>query len=621
MTVRPRRSLALALAVAAVLGAPAAARAHAVLTRAEPADGARLGASPQRLRLWFDEDVSPRFRSAQLLDPRGRPVPGVRLEQAAGPASTLVVRVPALRRGVYALAWHVLSEDDGHPTSGVVQFGVRTAAAPVGRATSATDAAPAAVDVVLRWARFALLAVLIGGLVFVAGVLPSARPWVDPELVGRVRGRVLRAGVWAAGLALAVQVAALVRQVGLVSAARPGASWPAQVRELLTSSRWGTLWLGATALLAVLAAAVARMRRSSEFMPFGAAAVAGVVVVELVAVEALGSHSAAVRRSGLPTAAEALHLLAAAAWTGLLISLVLACLPVQGATRRETTALIVAIRRPFAWAAGPAAVTLVVTGLYAAGVQVESVDGLLLTLYGRTLLVKVGAVALVGCLGAINFLLLRRLALGGRAAVARLTIALEASLAVAVLVAAGILTAAAPARGPAFASPRPIVPATVARQASDLVLTATIRPNRPGANVVRVVAASALRPPPASIGAIAVDPGIPGATATPLHALAGEQGWFGTIRLDRSGDARLTVVVQRGGRFLSAPFRWRVEPADPARAVTVSSRRLAPLLDRAALLIVLFLAVGCALVLALRSFHVPRGPLARVRFPRAEGSR
>jgi copper transport protein len=620
MTARRRWSLPLAIGVATVLSFPASASAHAVLTRVEPADGVRLNTGPHRIRLWFDEDVSPRFRSVDLLDRTGRSVPGVRLEPTQGPASLLTVVVPSLRRGVYALTWRVLSQDDGHGTSGAVQFGVRANVGGGSRASNA-GARPATVDVGLRWLRFSLVAVLIGGLVFVAGVLREARPFIDAEVVGNVRTRVLRAAAWAAGLAVVVQGAILARQIDVVSATAPGASRLAQAYDLLLSTRWGTLWLTETALLAVLAAVVAAIRPARAFLPAVEATAAAAAVLTLIAVDALGSHAAALHGRRLPVVVEGAHLLAASVWAGLLISLVLACRPVRGSSGIATTALLVAIRKPFAWLGAASAVVVGVTGLYAAGVQVESVDGLLTTLYGRTVLVKTALAAVVGLLGSANFLLLRRLSRGGRLGVARLTVAAEAAIGAAVLAAAGVLTTAAPARGPAFAPQRPVVAATVSTQARDVVLTSTIRPNRPGTNVVRVVAASTIRPAPAPIESVVLHAPGRGGTAIALRPLGREQGWFGTVQLARSGETRLGLVVRRGAASLSASFGWRVEPADPAHSVAVSSRKLAPLLDRAALVLVAALGIGVAIFFAARTSKTSRGLRDRVGVPRAEGSR
>jgi hypothetical protein len=71
----------------------------------------------------------------------------------------------------------------------------------------------------------------------------------------------------------------------------------------------------------------------------------------------------------------------------------------------------------------------------------------------------------------------------------------------------------------------------------------------------------------------------------------------------------MTVVLLRGGRRLTTALRWSVAPPDAARPVTVSARRLAPILDRAAALILLALAAG----LVTRGASLLRKPIDPLR--------
>src|SRR5262249_41201836 len=151
-----------------------------------------------------------------------------------------------------------------------------------------------------------------------------------------------------------------------------------------------------------------------------------------------------------------------------------------------------ALARPFAVLAGGSFLVVALTGLYAAGLEVTSIDGLLTTLYGKTLLAKTAVVGVVGALGGANFVLLR----SRNPPATRATIAAEAGAGALVLLAAGILTASVPARGPQFAAPRPVHAPTLVHQADDLLLTVNVTPNRPGTNTFKVQAISVLRPPP-----------------------------------------------------------------------------------------------------------------------------
>src|SRR5262245_25521819 len=72
------------------------AQAHAGLIRAQPANGATLARAPSQALLWFDEELVPEFSSGQLVDARGRTVPGTAVDPGRGDRTLLVVSLPAV---------------------------------------------------------------------------------------------------------------------------------------------------------------------------------------------------------------------------------------------------------------------------------------------------------------------------------------------------------------------------------------------------------------------------------------------------------------------------------------------------------------------------------------------
>ena len=591
---RRAQSGAAVIVAAAALAAPPLASAHAILVRSDPADGARLTSSPQEVRLRFNEPISPRFSSARLVGPNGRSVPGARV--AVVDRTSLVVAAPRLRRGTYFVDWHVLSEDDGHTTSGTLAFGLASTALPLPAATH--EPLPSVADTVLRWLRFSLLALLVGGIAFAVAVLGTARH----ELVDPARRRVLAAAAIAGALATAVGLAALLREVvALSSTVGEGRLSAGVARELLFSSRWGRVWFAQEAAGVALIALAIVCKRRGRSAP--AAAAAALLAVAAAIAEALGSHAAARTQNGLAVGADAVHVLAAAVWIGGVAALVVALWPVRGASRRELTGLAVACRRPFALLACGSAVVVVATGLYSAGVEVASVDALLTTFYGRTVLAKALLVGLVGLVGAANFLLLRRAGGDSPSSVNRLVILAEAALGASVLAAAAVLTASAPALGPAFGAQRAVHAGKATAQQRDLLVVVEVRPNRPGNNVFTVIAASSRRPPPAPIRSVGVELGPQkGEGVVPLRKVAAGR-YVGTGRLVRPGAAELAVVVGRDGETLRSPVSWSVERPDPARPVRVSSRRLSTIVNPAVFL--LLAAAGLAGVLAFQARRRP----------------
>ncbi|HMJ36240.1 MAG TPA: copper resistance protein CopC [Baekduia sp.] len=587
-----RMPLALAAALVAVLAAATSpAAAHPVLTHSEPGDGTSVADAPRQVRLEFNEAISERFRVVHLLDGRGRTVPGTGL-RTGGDARRLVLDVPRLRRGTYEVTWEVLAQGDGHITGGAAVFGLGRPAGAAPR--PAPGAGPSTVEAVLRWLDFSLYALVIGAIAVAMSLQaqPAGRALGKPSLA--TEGRVLAGAACSSALALGLGVILLVRQAdGLTSALPAGAGLHDAVARMLPA-RWGILWgareLLLAALVATLAWLVVRGRDSrAHGRPWATLAVAGGLAVGLAVVRALGGHAAALPSPAPHVAADAVHVVAAGLWIGGVLVLGVALWPAGGRSRADSLALARATMRRFGWVAGGAGLALAVTGLYAAGAQIASVDALLTTGYGETLLAKVGLVLATAALGAANVVLLRR----SRARPVRLLL-VEGAAGLGALIAAAQLTASSPPRGAEFAAPRQVVAPTLVRQVADVLVTATPRPNRPGTNVVTVAAASSRRPPRAPIDAVAV--GVRGGRAVALREIAPGR-WAGGVDLPAAGRARMTVRLRRGPERLRAALPWTVEPADPARPVVVSARRLAPLTERAALLVA-STAVLAALTLA-----------------------
>jgi copper transport protein len=559
-----RSVLAVALVVAAAGMFAGQARAHALLVHSTPADGAMVRVAPSRVELAFGEALSPKVVSLRVVDDRGHAVRGVIAH--LGRSDVLIGSLPRLRKGVYAVSWQVMSNDDGHLTSGTLVFGVGRSAAAV--AAPVVPGTPPA-DALLHWLAFVFFALLFGGLAVSAAVLRPIEKRVGPRVHAANHGVLTLAVAGALGaslsqLALIERAATGVHGVGLPAATR-----------LVASTHWGALGIVEIVLLiglgfaaASLRARPARATRSPVLVSLGAAAVV------VAALDALRSHAAATRAGTVPVAAAALHLLSASVWLGGVAALAvgLACARAEGAAP-----IAAACRGRFAALAVGSAVLVSITGLYQAGVEVTSLDGLLVSFYGRALLVKTALVVVVAGFGALNFVLLRRRGrLSRRLAVAELT---AGAL---VLLAAGTLAASLPARGPQWGAPRPVRPVTIWAQQQDLLVAATIRPNRPGRNLVGVVVASSRRPAPAAVKQVSVR--FPSGVLLPLPQYASGR-YLGSIDLPGPGAGVLDVVARRAGGDVTARLRWRVETPEPARATVFSRLRVSAIANPAAGLI------------------------------------
>lgn len=360
---------------------------HAALIGSTPADGAVLEEAPRRLLLVFDEAVSP--AAMRLVVPGNRVVALDQVQQSDG---TVAVALPDhLSPGGYALSWRVVS-DDGHPVGGTLQFAVGSAAVAAAVATPGRPAAPLWLSLVAIYAAVAL------GLGAVA-----ARVWLGLPKAGMAApvAALLIIGSAAALASLGLQG---VDVLGLPLAALGlAASWQAGL-----AGSYGVTALGVAAACALGLVAAPERRLLALAAPAGA-----------VLALAWSGHGATRGHLGVVPAVAVLHLAAVVLWAG-------ALLPLAGAAPAAVLARFSRVM-PFAVA------LLLATGVALAAVQLDRIEALWTTDYGRLLLVKLALVAALLGLGGVNrWRLVPRLGEGGRRAWLRRSILAELALMLAI---------------------------------------------------------------------------------------------------------------------------------------------------------------------------------------------
>jgi methionine-rich copper-binding protein CopC len=108
-----RRGRRLAGVTGAVLLVATPAWPHASLVRSSPARRATLTTAPDRVQLWFNEAIEPRFSSVSVWDAAGQQVDLRDARVDPEDAKRLTVGLMPLRPGVYRVRFRVLSVD-GH---------------------------------------------------------------------------------------------------------------------------------------------------------------------------------------------------------------------------------------------------------------------------------------------------------------------------------------------------------------------------------------------------------------------------------------------------------------------------------------------------------------------------
>ncbi len=426
---------ALALVTAGVamllLGPVSPASAHASLVGTAPGDGVTLRDAPDEITLSFSEHVVLDATRIEVVDGHGMTVSVTDLHLVTEHPDDMeepvqvVGRLPHLASGTYRVSWRTLSGDDLHKSSGRFAFGLRR---PVQAIGVGDDPTPPTMEPPVRWALLLGIALALGGLLAHSVLLRGG---------GEIRTaeRALKlsvAGSLTALLASGVLLLAQVTSGGVAD------------HELLAGSygiRWGLREAG-LALMALAAMALLRGARPGV----SRALVLGGGTLSCLGTALLGHAGAGVPVSTTRVLATAFHLGAGLTWAGAVV-----CLALVLATRTDPSQEVTwaAALRSFGVPAAACVSLVVVSGLYLSSHVVASVDAVLTTFYGRTLLVKVGLVSLAGLVGLVNHRRVR----GHGAGPLRRTLAVEAVVLMTVVAATAVLTSAQPAMGPESAHP------------------------------------------------------------------------------------------------------------------------------------------------------------------------
>lgn len=465
-------ALTLALLTAGVVWA------HPSLVRSEPAANSTVASAPRQVTVWFDEAIEPQYGNLSVFDGRNARVDNFDTRFAPGAEPSLTVTLPELPQGSYVVAWRVFSVGDGHSVGGAFAYGVGvppdlSAAA---AANQLAEVQPDATTHLIRMVGLLAQLVLAGALAFRALVWAPSVAALPPEAA---RGLAAQQRRFATVLADVV-VSGLV--VGVLGALYVQARATGVYFWELFGTRWGLLWL------VRLAAAVWVALWLEGLLDGRRPAWAGALLtLVLLVTTTLTSHTSA-RPGWLGPLADFVHQLSAGVWAGGLVLLVVSLLalwraPVAPEARARLAAEWVA---RFSGIAAASVGLLLASGLVLAVQLVPSWNGLLLTRYGQTLVVKLLVVVAALGLGLYNALgAPRRVAQtpGGRTAG---WVALEAAVVAGVVFAAAVLTDLPPATAQAAAAGTAEQSLLLTAQSPGPEVSGRLQPARLGTNVFEV---------------------------------------------------------------------------------------------------------------------------------------
>jgi copper transport protein len=378
----PSLCAVVAVAAAVLVFSTAPTLGHASLIAAEPSNRSVVATAPKDFRLSFNEPVTPIF--LKLVSSEGQTIPLNRY-QVEGP-HVLVEAPPDMTGGTHVLSWRVVSAD-GHPIGGTITFSI---GAPSQGPPPLSDEA---YDPQARAALWLVkLVIYLGLFIGVGGALASH--WLAPKDVTHGFSLHLIRSILLMGL-VAIPLSVGLQGLDVLGADLTQLGWPIVWRTGFNTS-WGTTALTAgTALLAGTWAITVRHRPLAR--AFG---LVGLIGIGLAL--AASGHASAASPQGLTGPAVALHALGVAVWAGSLV-------PLAAAMTRDADQAIKALHR-FSRMIPMVLVVIILSGGFLAVVQVEQVEALGSTAYGRVLVAKLSVVTTVLALAAWNrFVLTRRI--------------------------------------------------------------------------------------------------------------------------------------------------------------------------------------------------------------------
>ncbi len=535
--------VALTAALVVLTGPPLPALAHSVIEGSLPPANASLESPPQDLVLRFSEPVDASFSSITVLDRDGRQVSARPIFARDG--RQVAVPLAKLGHGVYTVRWRVLSAVDGHTTTGFYAFAVGVVIAQDGELAVAA-ATPSPAVVAFRWIGLVASIMLAGIAFFHTGILwPSLGRFAASEAFRllTLADRALRVmtvfGAWILLVSLGGELvlqSLILLDAPLRTLLATGALW-----GLLGTTRagWGVLARASMALVLLLPwSPPGRILKVAALIWFfivgGVAAVLGgpsafsgphvallllvaavyglfSVLMALIVPQIADLHippfrwvapvcgalllvgitltSHAVGSGPIAVIADWLHLAAAALWIGGLGAFIAV---LRFAPPADRAVLARGLVSRVSTVAGLGLGVLALTGVYSAWLHLPSSQAFLVTLYGRTLLVKLLLVIPLVALGAFNRFVMRpRLAEAAAPrsigpAVGRFVriVGTELTLGSAILLVVAVLTIVPPAR---VSMPAPSQRTLVlAGMVDELTVRLSITPALPGWNRIEV---------------------------------------------------------------------------------------------------------------------------------------
>jgi methionine-rich copper-binding protein CopC/putative copper export protein len=535
---------ALACALALFVLAPAApVAAHAAFLTSDPVDGSVLAEPPAVAELRFSEGVFVDASRITLLSLGSGRIDQLKLGVAHN-GSTLLADLPKLERGGYILRYVAVDPADLHKTVGSISFGVGVAAPP---SVSGEQLDSSWLSVGLRVATDLALMLSVGALVIVVLLVRRGRRGLD---------QVTRLAVFSGCVVAVGWIGLLAADATTVGFRR--VNWG----SLLVNSDPGRRAVFGVQLAIGMWLAVGMLRRGRNHdSQWFVVRILTVIAGGFVVAGAYGGHAGIGGSFIVGVALRSLHLASLGVWIG-----AVAAMWLLGRRDRQLRELWSSISR----LAAIGLATTGASGLLLSGRVSVTVTALLGTSYGQRIVIKAGLLIALSVLGGMAARRVRR----GRDP---RRLPAELGLAGIAVVLAALLASSAPARGEQFLPLPTVEPQIDTADLSDLTVSASIQPARPGENLVQLRVLDTRRPSPGPVEAVSVK-----VTSADGRAVAERGGVpvaglveWADVAIPNPGTYRVEVNISRPAQPVG-PFMasWEVDATPVARAARVVSTRL-----------------------------------------------
>ncbi len=386
---------AVLLAAGLLLFMATSAWGHAFPDHSEPRVGWTIQMPPPRVRMWYDGVLEPVFSTIKVVNADHQQVD--KGDGGVNPADHTVLEasLPPLPPGQYRILWSVVAHDS-HRTEGDLSFAIGPGLPDRPRATSAPATIP---QLFVRWLNFIGLSMLIGALAFRLLLVRSVvLPRQEFETVERPLRRLELSSIV---LVVLTSVGELIVRTLMMSGGRL-AEIHVTLPVVLLQTHFGAVWLVRLGFVGLLCLAWGLWRTTA---PQSQRA----IILPLSAATAIALTTSLSGQAGewgdltMPVLIDWIHLVAVSIWIGSLFTFGFLFQRFAAPPGREEVARgLAAIGRPFSRMAAYCVFTLFVAGLFNAWSQVGSLQPLVTTSYGLTLLAKLFLVGLALGLAAVN---------------------------------------------------------------------------------------------------------------------------------------------------------------------------------------------------------------------------